>query len=573
MTKEVITNMARRLSLRRGGAVAAALVAGCVAIASCSSSGSGGTSGSTAGGSGGSGGSSNGTLTVAFGNATPFVDDFNPFSPTSNLQAQGLIYEPLWFFDMADASQNHPWLAEHYAWSSGGKTLTVNLRHNVKWSDGKPFTSADVAFTFNLIRKNKSLNQNALPLAGATAEGPYTVKINFTQPSYTDINYIAGTTYIVPQHLWQNVSNPSTYQNGKPVGTGSYVETSVTGQAMTFTANPHYYMPGLPKIKTIRYLYFSGNNSIDLAIENGQVGWGGAFIPNIKQTYESKSPNYHVISIPAAIINIVPNMVSGPTTSLPVREAVSDAINRKFVGQSVYDGLVAQINQTGLIQPLYQSVTDSSLAQPFPYSDAKAKQLLQSAGYTMGSNGYFEKDGKELTITCQVPSGYTDYVSVLQIVEQEMKTAGIHLVVDAESLSQYSSNRANGNFQLLIEYYGFTPSPYVYYKNLLDSDGIPAVGQLDAAGDYGRYSNATVNKLFDQIAATPNVTDAKSQFAQIESIVTKELPIIPVSDQQGDTEFNGNDVAGYPTLANPYAEDVPIAPDYAWVTPRLTLVK
>jgi peptide/nickel transport system substrate-binding protein len=558
--------MARRTSIRRGG-LAAALLAGTVLIAACSSSGSGASSG------GATSKSSSGTLTIAFGNNTPFADDFNPFSPTANLEAQGLIYEPLWFFDMADASQNHPWLAESYAWSNGGKSLTFTLRHNVKWSDGKPFTSADVAFTFNLIKKDASLNQNALPLAGATAEGPYTVKLDFTQPSYTDINYIAGTTYIVPQHLWQSVSNPSTYQDGKPVGTGSYLQSSVSGQSMTFSANPHYYMPGLPKIKTLRYLYFSGNNSIDLAIENGQVGWGGAFIPNIKQTYEAKDPKYHVISIPAAIINIVPNMVSGPTTSLPVREAISDALNRKFIGQSVYDGLVAQINQTGLIQPLYQSVTNPALAQPFTFSVAKAKQLLKSAGYTMGSNGFFQKNGQELTISAQVPSGYTDYVSVLQIVEQEMKAAGINLVVDAESLSQYSSNRANGKFQLLIEYYGFTPSPYVYYKNLLDSAGIPPVGQLDAAGDYGRYSNPTVNQLFNQIAAQPNVSAAKSQFYKIESIVTQNLPIIPVSDQQGDTEFNGNVVAGYPTLSNPYAEDVPIAPDYAWVTPRLSLVK
>ena len=264
--------MARRISFRRGGAWAAAILAGSLFMASCSAS-SGGS------GSGGSGSSSSSTLTIAFGNNTPFVDDFNPFSPTSNLQSQGLIYEPLWFFDMADASQSHPWLATSYAWSNGGKTLTVNLRHNVKWSDGKPFTSADVAFTFNLIKKNTSLNQNALPLAGATTEGPYTAKINFTQPSYTDINYIAGTTYIVPQHLWQNVSDPSTYQNGKPVGTGAYVESSVSGQSMTFTANPHYYQPGLPKIKTLRYLYFSGNNSIDLAIENGQVGLGWGIHP------------------------------------------------------------------------------------------------------------------------------------------------------------------------------------------------------------------------------------------------------------------------------------------------------
>jgi peptide/nickel transport system substrate-binding protein len=341
---------------------------------------------------------------------------------------------------------------------------------------------------------------------------------------------------------------------------------------MTLTANPNYYMPGLPKIKTLRYLYFNGNTSIDLAIESGSVAWGGAFIPNIKQVYEAKNPNYHVIDIPAAIINIVPNMVSGPTASLAVRQAISYAINRQFIGQDVYDGLVATINQTGLVQPLYRNVTDPALDQPFPFSDSLAKKTLEAAGYAMGSNGFFQKNGTQLNVSIQVPSGYTDYVSVLQIMEQQMKAAGINMTVDAESLSQYSSNRSNGNFQLIIEYYGFTPSPYVYYKGLLDSQGIPPVGKLDTAGDYGRYSNPTVNALLNAIAATPDVTAQKPDFYKIEAIVASQLPIIPVSDQQGDTEFNGNVVTGYPTLNNPYAEDVPIAPDYAWVTPRLSLV-
>ncbi len=558
--------MPHRIRRPHGGRICAvALAAATVLLAgACSSSSS---SSHSAAGS-----SSSGTLTIAFGNNTPFTDDFNPFSPTTQLPATGLIYEPLWFFDMADSSQTHPWLATSYTWSNGGETLTFDLRQGVKWSDGTPFTSADVAYTFNLIKSNAALNESALPITSAVAEGPYKVAINFSAPSYTDINYIAGTTYIVPEHIWKSVSDPSTYQDPKPVGTGAYVVSSVTGTSMVLTANPHYYQAGLPKIKTLRYLYYNGNTSIDLAIESGSVAWGGAFIPNIKQVYEAKNPNYHVIDIPAAIINIVPNMVSGPTASLPVREAISDAINRSFVGQDVYDGLVGQINQTGLVQPLYSDVTNPALDKPYPFSDSLAEKTLEAAGYKMGSNGYFAKNGAELNVSIQVPSGYTDYVSVLQILQQEMKTAGINMSVDAESLSQYSSNRSNGDFQLLIEYYGFTPSPYVYYKNLLDSQGIPAMGKLDTAGDYGRFSNPTVNSLFNAIAATPNVSQQQPDFYKIESVVAAQLPIIPVSDQQGDTEFNGNLVTGYPTLSNPYAEDVPIPPDFAWVTPRLSLV-
>ena len=401
-----------------------------------------------------------GTLVLGLGYVTPFSDNFNPFSPSSEEPTQGAVYEPLWFYDTANVAVSHPWLATSYAWSNGGKTITFELRHNVKWTDGTPFTSADVAFTFNLIKTNPALNESALPITSAVAEGPYKVAVNFSKPSYADVYFIAGTTYIVPEHIWKNIKDPATWTDPKGIGTGPY-EVGSVGQTMVMNANPNYYMPGLPKFKTLKYLYFNGNTSLDLAIESGEIGFGGAFIPNIKQAYEAKSKYFHVTNIPGAIINIVPNMVSGPTTSLAVRQAVSDAINRKFVTKDVYDGLVGQINQTALLQPVYSGVTNPALDKPYIFSDTAAKKTLQAAGYKLGSNGYFEKDGHELTLTAQVPSGYTDYVSDLQIISQEAKAAGINLVVDAESLSEYSSNRANGNFQLLIEYYGFTPRPIV----------------------------------------------------------------------------------------------------------------
>ena len=283
----------------------------------------------------------------------------------------------------------------------------------------------------------------------------------------------------------------------------------------------------------------------------------GAYIPNIKQVYESKNPNYHVYGIPAGIMDIVPNMVSGPTASLAVREAISDAINRNFISQDVYDGLAGQVNQTDLVQPLFGEITNPALDKPFAYNVSLAKKTLEAAGYTMGSNGVFTKNGSELNISVQVPSAYTDYVSVLQIMEQELKAAGINMTVDTESVSQFSSNRSNGNFQMVIGYYGFTPSPYVYYKNILDSQGIPAIGSLDTAGNYGRYNNPAVNSLLNSIATTPSVSAQRPDFYKIESIVAQQLPIIPVTDQQGDTEFNGNMVTGEPDAEQPVRRELP----------------
>jgi peptide/nickel transport system substrate-binding protein len=515
-----------------------------------------------------------GTLTVSFGNGSPFISNFNPFSATANLQASGLVYEPLWFWSMADSADNQGWLATSYAWSNGGKSITFQLRKGVKWTDGTPFTSADVAYTFNLLAKNPNLNPDSLPITKAVANGPYAVTVNFSSPVYTDINYIAGTTYIVPEHIWKSVTDPTTFPDTNPVGTGSYVVSKVSPSELVMTANPHYYMPGLPHIETLRYLYFNGNTANDLAIESGSIDWGGAFIPNIKTTYESHK-GYIVDAIPAAIANIIPNFTKtidgtyNPMSDLAVREAFSDAINRTSIDNIVYDGECGPINDVALVEPLFSGVTAPQyMNQRFTYSDSAAKAILKADGYTM-SNGVMTKNGKALTVNIYVPDGWTDYQQDLSLLTSEEAAIGITVNVEDPAFSEYANVREQGTFDSMLEYYGFTPSPYVYYKTLLDGQNIPPVGKAESTGDFGRFNDPAFNSALNTIATLPKASAQVPYFAKMEAIVAKQLPTIPLFDQQGDTEFNANVVGGYPTLANPYAEDVPIAPDYAWVTPRL----
>ena len=132
-----------------------------------------------------------------------------------------MIYEPLLFFNTAKAGSVQPWLATSYAWSNGGKSITFQLRHGVTWSDGQPFTSADVAYNFNLRKSSPALNGFGLPIAGATASGAYAVTLNFTSPAYTKLYLIAGKTFIVPEHIWKTISNPTTALTAHPVGTGA----------------------------------------------------------------------------------------------------------------------------------------------------------------------------------------------------------------------------------------------------------------------------------------------------------------------------------------------------------------
>ncbi len=537
--------------VRTIAAGAAVVTAGVLAACGGSSGGSSGTSSSSG---------PSGVLTVATG-APAYTDDFNMYSPNQQDATNGMIYEPMFFYNTVKTGDIKPWLGLSYAWSNGGKTLTVQLRHNVTWTDGKPFTSADVVYTFDQALHSTALNKYALPLASVAANGTYGVTINFTKAAYTDAYYALGRVEIVPQHIWKSISNPTTFLNEHPVGTGAYTLTKFSPQVFELTANPHYYLPGLPHFKTVRFIGYTGNTTMDAAIEAGQLDWTGAFIPNIKKTYLAKDPKFVVSDIPLATNFLVPNMSTGPTTKLAVRQAISAALDRTSISNTVYNGYAPPSNPEALITPNYNSVLDPSLASAkFPSPDAAAaKSILTRAGVAT-----------PLTLTVKMVAGYTDYLSALQIMQQELKPAGINLVIDQEAYTAFTSDQDNGNFQLLIAGFGFTPDPWSYYYSLLDSSIAPAIGTADTVGNYGRYRNPQVDALLGQIADTTDTSVQNPAFYKIENIFAQQLPLIPLYEAQNEIEFNGHHVGNIPTTANPYgAPAVYIQPDIGWISARL----
>lgn len=544
-------------------AAAALLLAG--ALAGCSER------------SGNSGGASDGVLTVTTGAATSFVANFNPYSPNVNNATNGMIYEPLYYFDTVDSSQVDPWLATKYTWADGGKTITFQLREGVTWTDGKPFTSEDVAFTFQQEMSDKAMNQFNLPLESVSTDGDHAVTLHFSQPVYTDLYYIAGKTMILPKHIWAAQDNPTTWLNSKPVGTGAYEVKSVTPQALTLTANPHYYMAGMPKFTTIRFLSYNGNTAANAAIESGELEWAGNYIPNIQKNYLDKDPNFTLVNIPLAVAFLVPNLKSGPAARLPVRQAISAAIKRDFISKTVYDGNAPATNPMALLLPNFKEVLDPSLASAtLPAGDPDdAKQILTKAGYTLGSDGIFrDPDGKKLDLHVKVVSGYTDYIQILGIVKDELKAAGINMIQDTESYQQFTDDQDNGTFDMLITNFGYTPDPYSYYNNMLNSTLAPKPGTPDTVGNYGSYANDTVDQALATIAATTDEDTRKQAFYQIEQQFVTDLPLIPLFKQQNEIEFNGNVVTGYPTLDDPYASPaIYMQPDLGWVAMRLEPVE
>ena len=102
-----------------------------------------------------------GTLTISNAEYL-WTCGFNPFNPSDTDLSVGAIYEPLMFVDTLDNAKVTPWLATSATWSNGNKVLTFTIRKGVKWTDGQPLTAADVAFTFNLLKKYPALDLNTI---------------------------------------------------------------------------------------------------------------------------------------------------------------------------------------------------------------------------------------------------------------------------------------------------------------------------------------------------------------------------------------------------------------------------
>jgi peptide/nickel transport system substrate-binding protein len=521
-------------------------------LAACSSSGS--SSGSTSSAS-----TTGKTLVMESSPETTITQTFNPFVPTGapwGMGATGLIYEPLIQFDLAAPPKYYPWLATSYAWSNGGKTITFAIRQGVKWNDGSAFTPADVAYTFNLMKNNTAVNLNGLKISSVSTSGNNVV-INFPTSQYANLESIAGTA-IVPQAIWSKVSNPATYADANPVGTGPFKLSSFTPQGFTLVKNPDYWQASSVKVPKVFFPVYTSNTGALSALFGGQIDWTGNFIPGLQKNFVNTSPAYHHYwEAAGGDESLEPNLTKWPTNQLAVRQAMSLAVDRTVLASEGEAGLAnPELNSTGLTMPTFSAWSGpvANMAFSPTANTAAAKQVLEKAGFTMGSNGFFEKGGKTVAVTIISPSAYTDMSEVDSIAAQELKAAGIDATFEGISVNAWNTDVADGDFSVTEHWSNGGISPYNMYEGWLDSS--LATGNA-ATGDYERLNDPTMNAALAKLAGDSTVAEQTADLVLIEQYVAANLPIIPVTTASEWFEYNSQNYTGWPTQANPYDSGQP----------------
>lgn len=528
-----------------------------------------------------------GKLVIDNESGSTWTCQFNPFntSATFGLTAVGWVYEPLEYVNILKSGSTgtistKPWLATSYTWSNGFKTLTFNIRKGVKWSDGKPLTAADVAYTFNAMNSDKAIDLNALwtndggSLTGVAQKGSDQVVLNFKSPSQPYFYFVADQTPIVPKHIWAslNQSKLISYKDSSPVGTGPYKVSSCTAQNIKYLRNPTYWQATsghpVPAVKEVDYPSFLSNSSANLYLSQGNAQWGGQYIPNIHSFYISKDPTHrHYWFPPVLNVSLVPNLTNPLLSKLAVRKAIAYAIDKPKVARLGESGYQKPANQSGVITPTYQSWFDSSLPEP-SYDPAKAQQILKSAGFKKGSNGIYQLHGTPLSFTIKTVSGFSDWDASLAVITQELKAAGIAVTVQDESTGPYTTDLESGHFQLAYAGSGGPasavagPTPYYELRALLFSGNIGST-------NYARYKSASTDALFSAYPAD-TLAQQKSVIDKIQNVMVTQIPFIPVTEGVDWYQYDTSNFTGWPTPSNPYAQPSPYqAPDLEVVLTHL----
>ena len=485
---------------RRMAALAAAGVAAAALLA-----------GQLAGGSAHADSSSDTTLTVT---ADTQMTTFNPFLSyyDGELNVIGAIYPALTQLD--DKGEPVPYLADSWTTSPDKLTWTFKIHPGLKWSDGQPLTAKDAAWTFNLIMHNATAATSNGSLVenfkSVTAPDDTTLVITTKKPQanmlYLSIP-VSGIA-IVPEHVWKShVADLKNYRNMDfpVVGYGPFVLTGFkTNQYASMAANKDFFL-GAPGYDKVVSNYYANSDAAAAALTSGQIQQISGLTPaqynamSGKQnmmTYETQSNGWTAVEINsgAKTRSGKPIGTGNPILKdIKVRQAIALGINRDELVTKVLDG--NGIVGAGYLPPGYpQFFWKPSASESLDYDPARAKQMLDQAGYKVGPNGVrVAPDGKPLQFRLGIHSDDATDAAIAPYLREWMSAIGIKLDVNAMSFDQLNNNLAKGDWDMLMDGWSTGPDP-TYLLSIQTCGTLP----LDD-GTNGNTDAFFCNKQYDQL--------------------------------------------------------------------------
>ncbi|MEV3937760.1 ABC transporter substrate-binding protein [Glycomyces sp. NPDC049804] len=485
--------------------------------------------------------------------------DFNPISAGGVTGLNGLGYEHLFVFDTVE-QRLAPWLAESGEWT-GAREFEVRLRQGVKWSDGKPFTAEDVAFTFELGKIEGVPYANVWDwLDAAEVVDERTVEFRFSEARQQEWDNFLYTHVIVPKHVFEAYTAEELLSgplDANPVVTGPYSVHGFDERQVAWVKRESWWATealGLEvKPKYIVDLVTLGNDEILNMLIEGRLDLANNFMPGIADfltgepeitTFYDKPP----FMAPVNTAMLIPNTTREPLDDPEFRRAMAYAISPGEIVDSVYAAMVSEAHPTGLL-PIWERYYDAGAVSEhgFVFEPSSAVEILTAAGYQdEDGDGFVEdRDGEAFDLQLVVPAGWTDWEAAALAMARDLSDVGINTTAVFLDAAEVDAARESGDFDLQINNRsGLTNSPWSHFRHLFE---LP-VRDTQRLSNFSRWEDETAWELTQELATlAADDLHYPEVIAELQRIAMRDLPAIPVWYNGAWSQASNAVWTGWPT--------------------------
>jgi peptide/nickel transport system substrate-binding protein len=488
-----------------------------------------------------SGGPSRTTFIVG---TTQDIDSLNPFKGVvqTAYETYFLLYDNLTGWSAQDLSPAPTGLAKSWDKSPDGKTWTYHLHEGATWSDGRPLTASDVAYTFNRVLTNPDegapFDAYISTITKVTATNATTVVMETSAPTPVMEQLWVP---ILPEHIWKDITpeQVADFENRTPVGSGPFALAEYRPtEFLRFRANKSYF-GGAPKVDEVVLRVFANAEAMALALRNGEIDLAHDIpatqfdalknVPGIT-TVVSKTRDFNEIgfNVGAATADNEPIGDGHPALKdKRVRQAIAHAIDRKTLVERVLKGYGEPA--TGLIPTMYQRLHYSPGDKEFAFDLATANRILDEAGYAKGTDGIrtMPGGGRKLQFRLYGRQGSAASEQSVQFVAEWLRQIGLAIDLKIISEDQLTTFIGEGTYDIFEWGWGVEPDPNFMLsvfscgqRSTKDGDSISA-GWSDSF-----YCNPAYDALYEQQKTVVDQDQRAALVKQMQQILYDDAPYV-----------------------------------------------
>lgn len=480
------------------------------------------------------------------------VDSPSSIEYVSSMQKAGSPVGTMEGLVIKDRNGNFiPSLAESWTVSSDAKTWTFYLVKNATWSDGVPFTCADVKFTNDYMKENNLTLGYVLKDVRSIDCPNDTTAVFHLKTSYSffldQISRTPGIT-ISPEHIWENIADPQHYKDTQFVGTGPFIYIQTAPGYVQLKRNDNYHGKKA-NISGIVLKTISNADSQVLALKNGEIDVVTGLTPAVAQSLAGEEDITVYAINDTGAYEVAFNTAQYPANISAFRHAMSHAVDREMIS-SIF-GTGRPTDTTFLIPGLAGDYVNQNDVGMYDYNLTKAQEMLAAAGFVKNRAGSLVgPDGQPVAITIPLGSkGGPGNQKIIAVLKNDWGKLGIPLTtVSYDDQTQYRN--AVDKYPVFIDAF-----PVMLHD---DPDALVNFAVTPTQQEnYYHYNNPEYNALVAELRNTTYPADIMKIGYRMQDILAQDVPTVPAVTTDTlvayrNDRFTGWDVGpGFHSITDP----------------------